>query len=211
MLFRSPASHLTPVSAGQPAVSPELFSHPLAGFELDMRNFCNAGPNHAEQRNMLLANLNEIIPEHQVAAVAAARNAQLKKRIVHSTTANGRIGKRMVRGDDKKREWVCHECHRAFMRSEHLKRHIASVHTDLKPFTCTEQGCGKMFARSDNLQQHQRTHARKAARPGKKQRTSNANTTSNTMNMATSMSLPNLVTPHPVPSFPNGALFLTGN
>ncbi|KAI9591174.1 hypothetical protein BDF19DRAFT_344061, partial [Syncephalis fuscata] len=56
------------------------------------------------------------------------------------------------------REWICLECHRAFMRSEHLKRHISSVHTDSKPFTCTEPGCGKMFARSDNLQQHHRTH-----------------------------------------------------
>ncbi|KMU84187.1 hypothetical protein CIHG_01973 [Coccidioides immitis H538.4] len=39
---------------------------------------------------------------------------------------------------------------------EHLKRHYRSLHTEEKPFECTE--CGKKFSRSDNLAQHARTH-----------------------------------------------------
>ena len=46
-------------------------------------------------------------------------------------------------------------CGKCFKRSEHLKRHIRSIHTDDKPFTCH---CGKTFSRHDNLNQHARVH-----------------------------------------------------
>ncbi|KAH9013876.1 hypothetical protein EDB84DRAFT_873160 [Lactarius hengduanensis] len=47
-------------------------------------------------------------------------------------------------------------CLKSFARAEHLKRHVLSLHTYEKPFAC---GCGKTFARRDNLLQHQRVHA----------------------------------------------------
>lgn len=47
-------------------------------------------------------------------------------------------------------------CGKCFKRSEHLKRHVRSIHTDDKPFTCH---CGKTFSRHDNLNQHARVHA----------------------------------------------------
>ncbi|PWN30111.1 hypothetical protein BDZ90DRAFT_257208 [Jaminaea rosea] len=47
-------------------------------------------------------------------------------------------------------------CGKLFKRSEHLKRHIRSIHTDEKPFTC--QICHKKFSRHDNLNQHMRVH-----------------------------------------------------
>ncbi|UZJ52662.1 hypothetical protein CBS101457_001982 [Exobasidium rhododendri] len=47
-------------------------------------------------------------------------------------------------------------CGKCFKRSEHLKRHVRSIHTDEKPFTCH---CGKTFSRHDNLNQHARVHA----------------------------------------------------
>ncbi|KAI8598449.1 hypothetical protein EDD21DRAFT_187803 [Dissophora ornata] len=50
------------------------------------------------------------------------------------------------------------DCGKLFKRSEHLKRHVRSVHTLEKPFPCTFPGCPKRFSRSDNLNQHVRIH-----------------------------------------------------
>ncbi|KAI7899395.1 uncharacterized protein BX663DRAFT_441509 [Cokeromyces recurvatus] len=49
-------------------------------------------------------------------------------------------------------------CGKVFKRSEHLKRHIRSIHTLEKPFKCPYQNCNKRFSRSDNLNQHIRIH-----------------------------------------------------
>ncbi|KAI9486869.1 MAG: hypothetical protein EXX96DRAFT_475757 [Benjaminiella poitrasii] len=49
-------------------------------------------------------------------------------------------------------------CGKVFKRSEHLKRHIRSIHTLEKPFECPYQNCNKRFSRSDNLNQHIRIH-----------------------------------------------------
>ncbi|KAI8337171.1 hypothetical protein BC941DRAFT_502644 [Chlamydoabsidia padenii] len=50
------------------------------------------------------------------------------------------------------------DCGKIFKRSEHLKRHIRSIHTLEKPFECPYQTCSKRFSRSDNLNQHIRIH-----------------------------------------------------
>jgi zinc finger protein MSN2/4 len=52
----------------------------------------------------------------------------------------------------------CTECDKQFKRSEHLKRHIRSVHSNIRPFHC--KYCEKKFSRSDNLAQHLKTHYR---------------------------------------------------
>ncbi|KAG0759527.1 hypothetical protein G6F57_009555 [Rhizopus arrhizus] len=63
-------------------------------------------------------------------------------------------------------------CGKVFKRSEHLKRHIRSIHTLEKPFECPYQNCHKRFSRSDNLNQHIRIHRhnkdnnKKTAAPG---------------------------------------------
>ena len=59
--------------------------------------------------------------------------------------------------DDKSaKQFQCSECDKAFRRSEHLKRHIRSVHSSERPFHCVL--CEKKFSRSDNLSQHLKTH-----------------------------------------------------
>ncbi|KAI8340514.1 hypothetical protein BC941DRAFT_324881, partial [Chlamydoabsidia padenii] len=60
----------------------------------------------------------------------------------------------------EKRTFVCQaeDCGKIFKRSEHLKRHIRSIHTNEKPFECPYQQCQKRFSRSDNLNQHIRIH-----------------------------------------------------
>ncbi|KAI9314179.1 hypothetical protein BX666DRAFT_1862770 [Dichotomocladium elegans] len=50
------------------------------------------------------------------------------------------------------------ECGKIFKRSEHLKRHIRSIHTQEKPYECPYHACSKRFSRSDNLNQHIRIH-----------------------------------------------------
>ncbi|ODQ78336.1 hypothetical protein BABINDRAFT_19989, partial [Babjeviella inositovora NRRL Y-12698] len=50
----------------------------------------------------------------------------------------------------------CPDCTKVFKRMEHLKRHIRSVHSMVRPFPCTF--CEKKFSRSDNLAQHLKTH-----------------------------------------------------
>lgn len=53
-------------------------------------------------------------------------------------------------------------CGKCFKRSEHLKRHVRSIHTNEKPFTCH---CGKTFSRHDNLNQHARVHMDSESNP----------------------------------------------
>ncbi|CAO3578034.1 unnamed protein product [Absidia cylindrospora] len=65
-----------------------------------------------------------------------------------------------TRTNKEKRTFACQveECGKVFKRSEHLKRHIRSIHTNEKPFECPYQQCQKRFSRSDNLNQHIRIH-----------------------------------------------------
>ncbi|KAF5316590.1 hypothetical protein D9619_006615 [Psilocybe cf. subviscida] len=58
------------------------------------------------------------------------------------------------------RTYVCvvAGCGKCFVRGEHLKRHVRSIHTYDKPHPCPYEGCDKSFSRRDNLGQHVRIH-----------------------------------------------------
>ncbi|KAF8219776.1 hypothetical protein L208DRAFT_1042441, partial [Tricholoma matsutake] len=58
------------------------------------------------------------------------------------------------------RSFVCQVpgCGKCFVRGEHLKRHVRSIHTNEKPHPCPYEGCNKSFSRRDNLGQHVRLH-----------------------------------------------------
>ncbi|KAF9472444.1 hypothetical protein BDN70DRAFT_818638, partial [Pholiota conissans] len=58
------------------------------------------------------------------------------------------------------RSYVCvvPGCGKCFVRGEHLKRHVRSIHTHDKPHPCPYKGCDKSFSRRDNLGQHVRIH-----------------------------------------------------
>lgn len=77
-----------------------------------------------------------------------------------SIGGNGRGKSRSITpmsgADDEAKPFKCKECSKAFRRSEHLKRHIRSVHSSERPFAC--MFCEKKFSRSDNLSQHLKTH-----------------------------------------------------
>lgn len=62
--------------------------------------------------------------------------------------------------DSPTKIYTCTEpgCNKIFKRSEHLKRHLKSIHCEEKPFSCPFPKCDKKFSRSDNLAQHLRIH-----------------------------------------------------
>ncbi|KAJ2664691.1 hypothetical protein IWW48_000638 [Coemansia sp. RSA 1200] len=57
------------------------------------------------------------------------------------------------------RQYKCgvHSCAAFFKRPEHLKRHMLT-HTQVRPFQCEAQGCGKRFSRRDNFLTHAKKH-----------------------------------------------------
>ncbi|EEQ37234.1 putative zinc finger protein [Clavispora lusitaniae] len=74
----------------------------------------------------------------------------------HEIKSDASIPRHGSDGDDEPKPFPCPECDKQFKRSEHLKRHIRSVHSNIRPFHC--KYCDKKFSRSDNLAQHSKTH-----------------------------------------------------
>ncbi|KIW99519.1 uncharacterized protein Z518_11258 [Rhinocladiella mackenziei CBS 650.93] len=55
--------------------------------------------------------------------------------------------------DQKDRSYICRYCSKAFIRAEHLHRHLSS-HENKKPHGCS--ACGSSFGRADVLQRHKK-------------------------------------------------------
>ncbi|KAG0231544.1 hypothetical protein BGX31_005482 [Mortierella sp. GBA43] len=77
-----------------------------------------------------------------------------------SAASKARARRASFNPDISNRVFTCNldDCGKLFKRSEHLKRHVRSVHTLEKPFVCPIDSCPKRFSRSDNLNQHIRIH-----------------------------------------------------
>ncbi|KAH8731655.1 hypothetical protein GQ44DRAFT_767506 [Phaeosphaeriaceae sp. PMI808] len=58
-------------------------------------------------------------------------------------------------------------CGQRFVRPEHLRRHIKTVHGDERNYCCKVPQCGRAFSRGDNLRDHYWTHLHRGGRRGK--------------------------------------------
>ncbi|KAG0709239.1 hypothetical protein DFH29DRAFT_887184 [Suillus ampliporus] len=54
----------------------------------------------------------------------------------------------------------CKYCEKAFTESSNLSKHLRT-HTGARPYPCSEDGCGKSFARPDQLARHMSVHRKK--------------------------------------------------
>ena len=66
---------------------------------------------------------------------------------------NKRSRGRRVPTNDENRNFKCPDprCAKVFVRNEHLKRHIKSLHRQVKPYECLDPKCNKKFTRLDNV------------------------------------------------------------
>jgi hypothetical protein len=70
------------------------------------------------------------------------------------------------------RHFVClvnvegNDCSQRFMRPEHLRRHVKTVHESARDYRCMVPSCNKGFSRADNLKGHYLSHLERGGRPG---------------------------------------------
>ncbi|CAG98987.1 C2H2-type zinc finger protein [Kluyveromyces lactis] len=94
-----------------------------------------------------------VYSESNVLPTSAQSTTTKKKR---SSMSKSKGPKSTSPMDEEEKPFKCDQCNKTFRRSEHLKRHVRSVHSTERPFHC--QFCDKKFSRSDNLSQHLKTH-----------------------------------------------------
>ncbi|KAG0014075.1 hypothetical protein BGZ81_000702 [Podila clonocystis] len=105
-----------------------------------------------------------MVPSLSATSISSAMSAPRRRAstaVTPSSTSKPKVQRRASLSPDSSTKLfscIFDDCGKLFKRSEHLKRHVRSVHTLEKPFLCPFQGCPKRFSRSDNLNQHIRIH-----------------------------------------------------
>ncbi|OAL56413.1 hypothetical protein IQ07DRAFT_581760 [Pyrenochaeta sp. DS3sAY3a] len=61
-------------------------------------------------------------------------------------------------------------CSQRFVRPEHLRRHVKTVHGSDKNFICKVPQCRRAFSRGDNLRDHYWTHISRGGRAGRNEK-----------------------------------------
>ena len=63
-----------------------------------------------------------------------------------------------VHDGEKSRDIVCHHCGNRYRKEAGLRQHLASAHSDHRPFKCWHSPCEKGFTTQTRLTQHLRIH-----------------------------------------------------
>ncbi len=98
---------------------------------------------------------------HGVAGAATGMSKGFKCKICSVTLKRRYDLKRHVAAVHlNERPYKCDRCVDSFGHRGTLQKHIRTVHLREKPFICKVDGCGKEFSERGNLNKHVRTHYR---------------------------------------------------
>ncbi|SMN17779.1 similar to Saccharomyces cerevisiae YMR037C MSN2 Transcriptional activator related to Msn4p [Maudiozyma saulgeensis] len=105
--------------------------------------------------NSNIINNNTTTSSNNVASLTTSPRTSSSSASSSKRNSNANLNAALLE-DPSIKPFQCKDCEKAFRRSEHLKRHVRSVHSTDRPFPCML--CEKKFSRSDNLSQHLKTH-----------------------------------------------------
>ncbi|TFK27581.1 hypothetical protein FA15DRAFT_701787 [Coprinopsis marcescibilis] len=91
-------------------------------------------------------------PTRQVTSISEATNRSIKKIDPEAAKEARRLREAKVR--QNRVPTRCALCDALISRAPDMKRHIDTVHLDIKAFVCTWEGCGLRFAQRGNLDTH---------------------------------------------------------
>ena len=96
--------------------------------------------------HVTLSSISQIEPEcESLSAVEAKQNQKSQEKKRHSTAS-------------KDKKYKCNKCEYSTNNHGHFDNHLR-VHSEDKPFKCTEPGCNKRFKRKQHLTSHLRMHS----------------------------------------------------
>ena len=91
--------------------------------------------------------------------VDAKAGLELKSMAVEEDLKSKKLKKNQVKEIGKSSQKpVCPTCTKTFSTNKNLKRHI-KIHSEEKPYQCSEQDCNLSFTRKDHLDRHMRKHS----------------------------------------------------
>ena len=91
--------------------------------------------------------------------VDAQAGSELKSLVVEEPLRSKELKKNQNKeiGTSSKKP-VCPTCTKTFSTNKNLNRHI-KIHSEEKPYQCSEQDCNLSFTRKDHLDRHMRKHS----------------------------------------------------
>lgn len=139
------------------AIPPNVITKNMKHQLQNGKSMKGTGPGHTRRRSSATLSMNSFNNNLHY-NINTSKVNQRRKSKPSASPNPAIIPSNVDKHNDVDKPFGCHLCTKAFKRSEHLKRHIRSVHSTERPFAC--HLCDKKFSRSDNLSQHIKTHSK---------------------------------------------------